>query len=100
MRRGSTPTITLNIFDLDLTNVDIVQVTLKQDDIEIVKNNSDIKFNTDNTELSFKLTQEDSLSFHVGKAKVQCKFKFKDGSVIVSKITEFTINETLNGSIL
>lgn len=101
MKKGSTPTLTMNVSGIELDKVDYIQVTLKQDDIPlIVKENADIIKDMETSTIYFKLTQEQTLSLNDKEAvAIQCKFKSGE-EVIVSDIVRLAVDEVLNESVI
>lgn len=77
MIRYTTPTITLLVLDIDLTNQDI-RVSLEQDDVELTKRGEDLTVRAvageqgTDTEIRFTLSQTESAKFNYNKrAQVQ-----------------------------
>lgn len=95
MRRGSTPTVTIAVENVDLNKVDNIQITLKQDNVLIVKNSTDISIDKDNKIIGFSLTQKETLSLSVNIVQIQCKFKIGE-VVIVSDISKVPVDDVLN----
>ena len=108
MFRSTTPVgileVELDDEELDVTDfmddIGICHVTLKSEDgiHKITYDNPEI----DSTEhqIRFRMTQEETLRFNVGKVKVQAKIKLKNGFVTASEMTYGTIDEILEEQIL
>lgn len=93
MRRGTTPTITIQT-DLDLTGytvfVTISQGAIQKDFVPIVTP----------TELMFDLTQADTLAFKDGAAKLQIRAVDAEGYAIASNIMTINVREILKEGII
>lgn len=96
MRRGTTPKLTL-ITEFDWTGY-TVQVTLKENDTELVLEEERITKSETGTTLEFNLTQEETLMF---TKKVQVQIKAKLGSsVIATDITSLSVLPILNEEVM
>lgn len=102
MYKSTTPTIVLRVRneDLDFNKIAICHVTLKSesDGFELLIEHPDIDV-TERT-ISFTLTQEQTLYFHLGQIKVQVKVKLDNGVVIASRIATTSMREILEEEIL
>lgn len=85
MIRGTTPTITLELSDgnqlIDLSGYDIVIISIKDADgqiIDLVK--SRLTF-TDDTKIEATLTQEETLALKAGRLQVQIRARLNDMSI-------------------
>ena len=79
MIQGTTPAVTLSIpngGDLDLTGADSVFVTVKQGFRTVTKQGEDLEIRPQ--EVTFRLTQEESLGFTEGRAEVQLNWLSAD----------------------
>ena len=94
MRRGTTPTHTFTT-DLDLTDAAVIWLTYKVDgEITIEKTKEDLKVTAD--ELSFKLTQKETLALAKGdRVRIQIRARFEDGTAVASNIMETSVTEIL-----
>lgn len=90
LTRGTTPTIIIEFEDeINLDNVDYFYLTIKQYGCEITKKSDDERISVDvaNTEISWHLTQEETLSLSAGRsAELQLRGVFKNGEVFASDI--------------
>lgn len=96
MRRGTTPKITITT-EFDWTAY-AVQVTIKENDVELVIEEGRIEKNIDGTILAFTLTQEETLMF-TKKVQVQIKAKL-DSSVIATDIASLSVLPILNEEVM
>lgn len=96
MRRGTTPKITITT-EFDWTAY-VVQVTMKENDVELVVEEERITKSEDGTTLEFNLTQEETLMF---TKKVQVHIKAKLGSsVIATDIASISVLPILNEEVM
>lgn len=96
MRRGTTPKITITT-EFDWTDY-AVQITMKENDIELVFEEARIIKSEDGTTLEFNLTQEETLMF-TKKAQVQIKAKL-GSSVIATDIASLSVLPILNEEVM
>lgn len=94
MRRGTTPKLTL-ITEFDWTGY-TVQVTLKENDTELVLEGE--RLSVDKGTIEVTLTQEESLMF-TKKAQVQIKAKL-DSSVVATDTASITVLPILNEEVM
>lgn len=94
MRRGTTPTHTFKT-DIDLSDAAVIWLTYKVDgEIVIDKEKSDLLITED--EISFKLTQEETLALKKGtQVRIQIRARFEDGTAVASNIMEASVKEIL-----
>lgn len=96
MRRGTTPTITITVSDLDVSDLGTIKVTFKQGNIELTKTTDDITVDTENNALSIPLSQDDTLMFGSGSVSVQIRGLLADGTTaIASKIKTISMERVL-----
>ena len=91
--RGTTPTITFTFADIDVNNISVAIMTVKQSgEIVIEKTLADASIGEDS--LSWKLTQEDSLKL-VSKLNGQllCDWLLTDGTRGRSNVLQFEVGE-------
>lgn len=103
--RGTTPTFTITLSGINLSEDYRVFVTIDQNGIQLTKSNTDDESmlisseeNEDGemvTTLNLSLTQEETLLFKVGGADVQLKWIDKTGNVSASDIGEVTFTKAL-----
>lgn len=94
MRRGTTPKLTL-ITEFDWTGY-TVQVTLKENDTELVLEGE--RLSVDKGTIEITLTQEETLMF-TKKAQAQIKAKL-GSSVVATDITSIAVLPILNEEVM
>ena len=96
MRRGTTPTLTIAVTGLVVTDLKTIKVTFKQNNIEITKNTNEVTVEEEYNTISVPLTQEDTLKFGSGSVSVQVRGLLKDDkTAIASKIKTFPMEKIL-----
>ena len=98
MRRGTTPTITVELEDYSLESVDRVLVTIRQDFYEINKE-SEVVIENETATASVTLTQEETLGLRHGKCAIQIKFLSGD-IVAATDIAEVDVEQILNEEVM
>ena len=104
--RGTTPTITITLSGVDLSNNYRVYVTIDQNGTQITKNNIDdiltlsVKAVSDDdgttsTKIEMVLSQSETLNFEVGKAEMQVKWINSSGTVEASDISSVEFSRAL-----
>lgn len=95
MRRGTTPTITINS-DLDLRDVAVLYLTFKQGTTTVLEKTLDDVTVTETT-ISFKMTQSEALSFNASRRSFQCQIRgrFPDGTTVASNIMSGSVSDLL-----
>lgn len=102
--RGTTPTFTITLSGINLSEDYHVFVTIDQNGIQLTKSNTDksVSISSEENEdgetvttVNLSLTQEDTLLFKVGGADVQLKWIDKTGNVSASDIGEVTFTKAL-----
>ena len=96
MVQGTTPTYTLEIDDYDLTESSVF-VTIKSGCQIVTKTGSDltIEFDGEMSTVMFSLTQEETIKFEVGNAKVQVRFINADGEAFATEDGQFKVKGVL-----
>lgn len=94
MYRGTTPVIEVNVTGIQLSELENIYVTLRQDMQEITKTNDEIIIEEGNI-MHIPLTQEDTLKFDNGSVRVQMRATTKDGHAVASNIKKCLIEEIL-----
>lgn len=84
MRRGTTPTIELNIKGIEMSQIDEWYITIQQDSVQLTKTNEDITIA--GTVISIPLSQEETMRFKQGEAFVQIRAVTTEGLRIASSI--------------
>ena len=96
MRRGTTPTLTLLIHGIDVSDMGTIFVTFEQGSKEVTKTGEDISVDTENNAITIAFSQEDTLAFGVGNIDVQIRALLKDGeTAIASKIKRTSMERIL-----
>lgn len=99
MRRGTTPIHTFTT-DLDLTDAAIIWITYKVGGkIVIDKSKEDLDVTAE--EISFRLTQEETLKLINGdRVRIQIRARFEDGTAVASNVMETTAREILKDGVI
>lgn len=97
LRRGTTPTFDIEAFGVDASKFDNVYITFEQGDVEITKTNEDI--DRLNGIFRVRLTQEETLRFAVGTAKVQLRGMI-GGSAVASTIGRVNVKDVLKEGVI
>lgn len=84
MRRGTTPTIELNINGVDMSTISEWYITIQQDSTSITKTNADITIA--GTVIDIPLSQEETMMFKQGEAFIQIRAITNEGLRIASVI--------------
>lgn len=104
LTRGTTPTIIIEFEDeIDLSDVDYFYLTIKQYGCEITKKSDDpsISVDVENSEISWHLTQEETLTLTSGRAaELQLRGVFKNGEVFASDIPDDDICRILHEGVI
>lgn len=91
--RGTTPTHIFNT-DVDLSEAEVIYITYRQGSKTVLeKAKEDIE--VEESKLSVRLTQKETLAFKASKVKVQIRARFNDGSAIASNIIDTTAEAIL-----
>ena len=99
IRRGSTPTITLTISGVDLTDA-TTYFTIRQGTETLTKTTGEdpsiwIEVYEDGSDVCVVLSQEDTLKFAEGVSEVQIRWIDADGTAHVSGVTRMTFDKVL-----
>lgn len=97
MRRGTTPTVKINVDGISVTELDEIYLTFEQRGLEITKRETDITKDTigGKNMLKVNLTQEETLSFKDGNIQIQFRAKTLMGTVVASTIVTDTLEHIL-----
>ena len=96
MRRGTTPTLTISVTGLVVSDLKTIRVTFKQGNIELTKTTEQVTVDTEYNSISVPLTQEDTLMFGSGAVNVQIRGLLEDGvTAIASTIKSFSMDKIL-----
>lgn len=98
-RRGTTPTLLITTNGIkDLSQCDVLWITLKQGNTEITKEKSDLTISGDEIELS--LTQEETLLFKAGSS-VSLQLRALIGTeAVASDIKTFRMEDIIKDGII
>ena len=95
MRRGTTPTLSITVTGLSVSDLKTIYVTFKQGDIELTKTTEDVSIDDYYNTISVPLTQEDTLKFN-GNVSVQIRGLLADDvTAIASKIKTISMDKIL-----
>ena len=96
MRRGTTPTIIINVTGEDFED-STLYVTLEQGCFEMTKSGTDVEVTPTETgsTVSIYLSQEETLMFAPGKASIQIRWINSGGMAQASPIKNIEINPIL-----
>ena len=97
MRRGTTPTLSLMIDDVDFSLIDKAELTLRQREKNIIVKN--MKIYVEQAVLQTKLTQQETLLLKSGDCLLQIKVLFNDGNVAATDIITINVQDILNGEV-
>ena len=98
MRQGTTPTIVINVNNIDVNTLKSIYVTFEQTGFILTKNKDDIDIIDDQIRLS--LSQEETLQFERGKCNVQLRAITNDGNAIASTIVSTNIYRILDKEVI
>lgn len=84
MKRWTTPTIPLRVDGVDLKSCSTIWVTLKQGDVVLEKETSDIIVHEVNL-MSVKLTQEETAMFAEGDVYIDARMFINDEAIATKK---------------
>lgn len=94
MIRGTTPTVFIPIVGLDISTLDTIYLTFKQNKKILTKRESEVEKDVENQRLIVKFTQEETLQFNDGHIDVQLRGS-AEGQKIASNITRTTMKAIL-----
>lgn len=96
MRRGTTPTITIRVTGEDFDG-STLYVTLEQGALELTKSGSDVLVTPTETgsTVAIFLTQEETLMFAKGTARIQIRWINSSGIADASPIKNIEVNPIL-----
>lgn len=96
MRRGTTPTITINVTGETFDN-STMYVTIEQSTLQITKTGDDIEVypTEDGCTVALFLTQEETLKFAQGSARLQIRWITSDGVAQASPIKNISVDPIL-----
>lgn len=101
MYRGTTPTLCLSLLtSLDLAEVEDIWVTLKAPSMKMTFSGEEVLLDVVEKKAYLFLSQEDTLSFGVGKVKVQARILMGDGKAFATDVQEISVDEILMEGVL
>lgn len=98
MTRGTTPTFIITVKDIETLQNNSVYVTFKQNDVCLTLKDKDITI--EENRISAYLTQEQTLQFRHGLAKMQVRGIDMNGTAWASNIVNVPVNQVLCGEVL
>ena len=98
MRRGTTPTLRINVKGVEVDKLTSIYLTLKQGNVELEKTN--VEIDTENNRLIVDLSQEETLMFDAGGIKVQFRAILENGRAVASNIVLSNMNEILKEGVI
>ena len=96
MRRGTTPTIVINVTGEDFDGATLY-VTIEQGALELTKTGSDVLFTPteEGSTVALFLSQEETLAFDKGKASIQIRWINSSGVAQASPIRTIDVSPIL-----
>lgn len=98
MRRGTTPTLVINIKGIDMSTIAEWYITVAQDSVQITKTDTDLTI--EGTLISMPLTQQETMMFKSGEVSVQIRAKTTEDVVIASGIQTIDIDRILYNEVI
>ena len=98
MTRGTTPTIRITVKDIESLDGNDVYVTIKQGCVNLTIEGDDLTI--DENTIEFTLTQEQTLMFRQGPAKIQVRGKHGDTAWASQVVTANNINPILRDGVI
>lgn len=98
MRRGTTPTLVINIKGIEMSDIAEWYITVAQDSTQITKSNDDITI--EDTLLKMPLSQEETMRFKSGEVSIQIRAKTTEDVVIASGIQTIDIDRILYNEVI
>lgn len=99
MRRGTTPTLEIEMKGIDISELSGIYITIRQGDVEITKDKDQIEIKDGNMILVW-LSQEDTLKFVRGYAWVQLRATTNDGLAVASTINRIPVDAILKDGVI
>lgn len=100
MYKGTTPTIIFTFADFDPTTADRIILTISADKRTPILEIDKTDMTVDSESVSIWLSQEDTLSFPVGRVFAQFNFVFADGQRVASNIATIEWNRNLHSEVI
>lgn len=96
--RGTTPTIGVEVPDIDATDVADVWFTIECGDVEITKTKHDLTMS--GNVFAVTLSQEETLSFKDNNINIQLRIKLNDGKAVATNIIRTTKGDILKDGVI
>lgn len=101
MYRGTTPSIVFNVnTTLDLRNIKVLWVTLKNGNTELTLGLDDVVISAGQRTITVNLSQEQTLSFKGNTCEAQLRFTDKSGKAYASNIVPIEIKRILKEGVI
>lgn len=101
MRRGSTPTVILEIEDVDLSQLKNLSVTFSQIGKTLKKYKGDNALEIEPHRLLITLTQEETLSFKSSyPVEIQVKMQTQEGKVFPTTVEQVPVTAILDEEVM
>ena len=94
MRRGTTPYFVLEVEGIDLSDKTTI-VTIEQDETELDIKNPECETTEKGCQISFYLTQDQTLQFRSGRASMQIRWIDEEGLAGATKVKTFSVDKIL-----
>lgn len=96
MYRGTTPTITMNLSGVLVSEISYGVMTVKADGVEIEKDtDGGLSFDSETNAAIANLTQQETLQFTAGSARVQLRARLNSGKVVATNIILLDVADIL-----
>ena len=99
MIKGQTATITISLTDFLVSDIQKMRVTIDQSTKKIVKNDEQLS-NDGMNKIYCSLSQNETLYFNKGSAKLQLKLLSKAGKVYVSRVQTILFEEAIDNEVI
>lgn len=100
MKRGTTPTLKLKVTGIDVSILTSIYITLEQGIKELTKSGDDVVVDPEENALYIYLTQEETLDFKDGDAKIQLRAITDNDTAIASNIKTVPIGHILKEGVI
>lgn len=100
MTRGTTPTVTITVDGIDLTTLQKVCVTFRQNGKLLNKYNCEDGVEITESTVAITLTQEETLAFKSGSVEVQLRGVTENGAAIATEIAKTCVKGVLYDEVL
>lgn len=101
MFRGTTPTIFLDLeTELPLDDLAELWVTFKSPTVEITKELSEVRVNSETKTVIVSLTQEDTLKLYNGSCDIQVRFRTTSNLAYASTVAKVDVERILKEGVI